>query len=47
MPLAEVWGLEGLTGPPRAILDFVSGIYIFSGAHQRPMGRRRRTRSAT
>ncbi len=30
-PLAEVWGLEGLTGPPRAILDFTSGIYIFSG----------------
>jgi peptide/nickel transport system permease protein len=30
-PLAEVWGLEGWTGPPRAILDFVSGIYIFSG----------------
>jgi peptide/nickel transport system permease protein len=31
VPLAEVWGLEGWTGPPRAILDFVSGIYIFSG----------------
>ncbi len=30
-PLAEVWGLESWTGPPRAILDFVSGIYIFSG----------------
>lgn len=27
-PLAEVWGLQGLTGPPRAILDFLSGIYI-------------------
>lgn len=31
VPLAEVWGLTGWTGPPRAILDFVSGIYIFSG----------------
>jgi ABC-type dipeptide/oligopeptide/nickel transport system permease component len=31
LPLAEVWGLESWTGPPRAILDFVSGIYIFSG----------------
>lgn len=31
VPLAEVWGLEGWTGPPRAILDFVSGIYIVSG----------------
>jgi peptide/nickel transport system permease protein len=31
LPLAEVWGLQGWTGPPRAILDFVSGIYIFSG----------------
>ncbi|MGZ8571791.1 MAG: ABC transporter permease [Actinomycetota bacterium] len=30
VPLAEVWGLTGWTGPPRAILDFVSGIYIFS-----------------
>jgi peptide/nickel transport system permease protein len=31
VPLAEVWGLENWTGPPRAILDFVSGLYIFSG----------------
>ena len=30
-PLAEVWGMQSMTGPPRAILDFVSGIYIFSG----------------
>lgn len=30
-PLAEVWGLDGLSGPPRALLDFVSGLYIFSG----------------
>jgi peptide/nickel transport system permease protein len=28
LPLAKVWGLESLTGPPRAILDFLSGIYI-------------------
>ena len=30
VPLAEVWGLQGLEGPPRAFLDFVSGIYTFS-----------------
>jgi peptide/nickel transport system permease protein len=30
-PLVEVWGLQSLTGPPRAILDFISGIYVFSG----------------
>ena len=30
-PLAEVWGLQDTTGPLRAILDFVSGLYIFSG----------------
>jgi peptide/nickel transport system permease protein len=30
-PLAEVWGLQSWTGPPRAILDCISGIYIFSG----------------
>ena len=29
-PLAVVWGLQDLSGPLRAILDFVSGIYIFS-----------------
>lgn len=28
--LPEVWGLEDLEGPPRAFLDFVSGIYTFS-----------------
>jgi peptide/nickel transport system permease protein len=28
--LAEVWGLTGMTGLPRGILDFVSGIYTFS-----------------
>jgi peptide/nickel transport system permease protein len=31
VPLATVWGLQSWTGPPRALLDFVSGIYIFSG----------------
>jgi peptide/nickel transport system permease protein len=30
MPLVQVWGLTNLEGPPRAILDFVSGIYTFS-----------------
>ncbi|HEU0236573.1 MAG TPA: ABC transporter permease [Candidatus Limnocylindrales bacterium] len=29
-PLVEVWGMEDLEGPPRGILDFVSGIYTFS-----------------
>ncbi len=27
-PLAVAWGLESLTGPPRAILDFVSNMYL-------------------
>jgi peptide/nickel transport system permease protein len=31
VPLAVVWGLEDWTGPPRQLLDFVSGLYIFSG----------------
>ncbi len=26
--LAEVWGLEDMTGPIRGLLDFISGIYI-------------------
>jgi peptide/nickel transport system permease protein len=30
IPLAVVWSLQDWSGPPRAILDFVSGIYIFS-----------------
>jgi peptide/nickel transport system permease protein len=30
IPLVTVWHLESLQGPPRAILDFVSGIYTFS-----------------
>jgi peptide/nickel transport system permease protein len=28
--LVEVWGLEGVQGIPRALLDFVSGIYTFT-----------------
>jgi peptide/nickel transport system permease protein len=30
VPLVEVWGLTNWTGPPRAILDFLSGIYTFT-----------------
>jgi peptide/nickel transport system permease protein len=30
IPLATVWGLQGLTGPLRGFLDFLSGIYLFS-----------------
>ena len=29
-PIAEVWGLQGLTGPLRGLLDFLSGIYFIS-----------------
>ncbi len=29
-PLAETWGLEGLGGPPRAILDFLSNMVVFN-----------------
>jgi peptide/nickel transport system permease protein len=28
IPLAETWGLTTLAGPPRALLDFVSNIYV-------------------
>ena len=31
VPLATVWGLQSWTGLPRGILDFVSGLYIFTG----------------
>jgi peptide/nickel transport system permease protein len=31
IPLAVVWHLEDWTGLPRVILDFISGIYTFSG----------------
>jgi peptide/nickel transport system permease protein len=30
VPLVEVWGLEGVAGPPRALLDFASGIYTLT-----------------
>jgi len=30
VPLVKVWGLQDLQGPFRAILDFLSGIYVFS-----------------
>ncbi|MDA8238637.1 MAG: ABC transporter permease [Chloroflexi bacterium] len=30
VPLAEAWGLQGLGGPPRLILDFVSNINTFN-----------------
>jgi peptide/nickel transport system permease protein len=30
-PIVEVWGLKGLQGPPRAILDFLSNIYTLNG----------------
>jgi peptide/nickel transport system permease protein len=29
-PLAVVWGMENLDGPLRGLLDFLSGIYLFS-----------------
>jgi peptide/nickel transport system permease protein len=29
-PLAERWGLEGLSGPPRGILDFISNMYTIN-----------------
>ncbi len=30
IPLAQVWGLQNMGGPPRVILDFVGNIYTFS-----------------
>jgi peptide/nickel transport system permease protein len=29
-PLAEVWGLQDLSGPFRAVIDFASNLYIFN-----------------
>jgi peptide/nickel transport system permease protein len=29
--IPEAWGATGLTGPPRAILDFLSNMYTFNG----------------
>ena len=31
VPLAQVWGLTGLTGLPRTILDFISNMYVVNG----------------
>jgi peptide/nickel transport system permease protein len=30
VPLAEAWGLDDLQGAPRAVLDFISGIYTLT-----------------
>ena len=30
MPLVETWGLEGVTGPLRAVLDFFSNMFVFN-----------------
>ena len=30
VPLATSWGLQELAGPPRAILDFISNMYVFN-----------------
>ena len=30
LPLVKVWGLESVQGAPRALLDFISGIYTFT-----------------
>ena len=42
-----VWGLQSLQGPPRAILDFVSGIYTFSALITGQWGAAGPTRSGT
>jgi peptide/nickel transport system permease protein len=31
VPLAERWGMEGTSGPIRAVVDFVSNMYTFNG----------------
>jgi peptide/nickel transport system permease protein len=31
VPLAARWGLQGLGGPPRGIIDFISNMYSFNG----------------
>jgi peptide/nickel transport system permease protein len=28
VPLAETWGLTGMSGPPRVVLDFISRMYV-------------------
>ena len=30
IPLSDAWGLQGLTGPPRVVLDFLSNMYTFN-----------------
>jgi peptide/nickel transport system permease protein len=30
-PLVEVWGIKDMGGPLRGILDFISGLYVFTG----------------
>jgi peptide/nickel transport system permease protein len=29
--IAEAWGMPGLAGPPRTVLDFISNMYTFNG----------------
>jgi len=29
--IPQAWGVEGLTGPPRAVLDFLSNMYLVNG----------------
>ena len=31
VPIVEAWGLSGLGGPPRTVLDFISNMYTFNG----------------
>jgi peptide/nickel transport system permease protein len=31
VPLATVWGMTGLTGPVRGVLDFISNMYLVNG----------------
>ena len=31
LPIAVVWGLGGLSGPPRTLLDFISNMYTVNG----------------
>jgi peptide/nickel transport system permease protein len=31
VPLAETWGLQGWSGPPRIVLDFISRMYVLHG----------------
>lgn len=31
LPIAEAWGMGGLSGPPRTLLDFLSQMYLVNG----------------